>query len=83
MSDRITPAYLKTLAAFAADTRLRMFWWGSNERSDRTFKGNELFVAKNPGMKIDGDDPPFRSIIALLLPDPRDGPQQWAIRLEQ
>lgn len=43
------------LPAFAQEKRLRMFWWGSKERADRTFKGNELYMAKNAGMKIDGE----------------------------
>lgn len=42
-------------SALAQEKRLRMFWWGSKERADRTFKGNELFTAKNPGAKIDGE----------------------------
>ena len=43
------------LPALAQEKRLRMFWWGSKERADRTFKGNELYQAKNAGVKIDGE----------------------------
>lgn len=43
------------LPAFAQEKRLRMFWWGSKERADRTFKGNELYMGKNAGTKIDGE----------------------------
>ena len=32
-----------------------MYWWGGKERADRTFKVNELYIAANPGMKIDGE----------------------------
>ncbi|MCA0422039.1 MAG: ABC transporter substrate-binding protein [Proteobacteria bacterium] len=44
-----------SLPALAQEKRLRMFWWGSKERADRTFKGNKLYSAKNPGVKIDGE----------------------------
>ena len=43
------------LPAFAQEKRIRMFWWGSKERADRTFKANELYQAKNAGSKIDGE----------------------------
>lgn len=42
-------------ASAQAEKRLRMFWWGSKERADRTFKANELYAAKNAGVKIDGE----------------------------
>ena len=38
-----------------AETRLRMFWWGSRERAERTDKTNRLFQEKNPGMTITGE----------------------------
>jgi multiple sugar transport system substrate-binding protein len=42
--------------AFAqADTRLRMFWWGSRERAERTEKTNRLYQEKNPGVTITGE----------------------------
>lgn len=42
-------------AAVAQEKRLRMYWWGSKERAERTFKVNELYSARNPGVKIDGE----------------------------
>ncbi len=42
-------------AAFAQDKRLRMYWWGGKERADRTFKVNELYSARHPGVTIDGE----------------------------
>jgi maltose-binding protein MalE len=49
-------AALTSRSALAQQTtRLRMFWWGSKERADRTFKANELYIAKNPDIKIDGE----------------------------
>jgi multiple sugar transport system substrate-binding protein len=41
--------------ALAQDKRLRMYWWGGKERADRTFKVNELYSARNPGVTIDGE----------------------------
>lgn len=38
-----------------SDTRLRMFWWGSRERAERTDKTNKLFQEKNPGLTITGE----------------------------
>ena len=49
------------LTAFGApsfaqsDTRLRMFWWGSRERAERTDKTNKLYQEKNPGVTITGE----------------------------
>jgi multiple sugar transport system substrate-binding protein len=49
------------LAAFGApalsqsEARLRMFWWGSRERAERTEKANKLFQEKNPGLTITGE----------------------------
>jgi multiple sugar transport system substrate-binding protein len=53
-----------TVAAFGAfgapgfaqsETRLRMFWWGSRERAERTDKTNRLYQDKNPGVTITGE----------------------------
>src|SRR5215470_2774311 len=38
-----------------ADTRLRMFWWGSKERAERTEKANQLFQKNHPGIAIAGE----------------------------
>jgi multiple sugar transport system substrate-binding protein len=35
--------------------RLRMFWWGSKERADRTEKANQLFQQANPGISVVGE----------------------------
>jgi multiple sugar transport system substrate-binding protein len=42
-------------AAAQSDVRLRMFWWGSRERAERTDKTNKLFQEKNPGLTITGE----------------------------
>lgn len=46
---------LSSRFAFAQEKRLRMFWWGSKERADRTYKANELYAAKFKDTKIDGE----------------------------
>src|SRR5205085_846879 len=38
-----------------SDVRLRMFWWGSRERAERTDKTNQLFQQKNPGITVTGE----------------------------
>ena len=38
--------------AFAGNTNLRQIFWGSQERADRTYKSNDLFLKKNAGDKI-------------------------------
>jgi multiple sugar transport system substrate-binding protein len=38
-----------------SDVRLRMFWWGSRERAERTDRTNRLFQEKNPGVTITGE----------------------------
>ena len=43
------------LPAFAADTRLRMFWWGSKERADRTETVNKLYSSQKPASRITGE----------------------------
>ncbi len=42
-------------AVAQAPIRLRMFWWGSKERAERTEKVNQLFQQKNPGIAIAGE----------------------------
>jgi multiple sugar transport system substrate-binding protein len=39
----------------AEDKRLRMFWWGSKERADRTYRASDLYMAKTPSTRIDGE----------------------------
>lgn len=41
--------------AFAADSRLRLLWWGSQPRADRTNKVTQLYQAKNAGTSITGE----------------------------
>jgi multiple sugar transport system substrate-binding protein len=41
--------------AFAQDARLRLLWWGSQPRADRTFNVSNLYMEKNPGVTIDGE----------------------------
>ncbi|MFI5011117.1 MAG: ABC transporter substrate-binding protein [Hyphomicrobiales bacterium] len=49
-------AALGPLPGFAqSDLRLRMFWWGSKERAERTEKVNQLYQQKNPGVTITGE----------------------------
>jgi multiple sugar transport system substrate-binding protein len=38
-----------------APVRIRMGWWGSQERADRTNKVNQLYVATHPGVTVDGE----------------------------
>ena len=38
-----------------AAKRIRMYWWGSKERADRTLKANEAYKVKFPGTAIDGE----------------------------
>ncbi|HUN48472.1 MAG TPA: ABC transporter substrate-binding protein [Stellaceae bacterium] len=44
-----TPAWAQ------ADLRLRMYWWGSKERAERTEKANQLYQAKHQGVTIAGE----------------------------
>jgi multiple sugar transport system substrate-binding protein len=39
----------------AEEKRLRMFWWGSKERADRTYRASDLYMARNPSTRIDGE----------------------------
>ena len=38
-----------------SDLRLRMFWWGSKERAERTEKVNRLYQEGHPGTAVTGD----------------------------
>jgi len=52
----VSPVGWQTSSARAeGDTRLRMFWWGSKERAERTEKANRLFEQRNPGFTIAGE----------------------------
>lgn len=41
--------------AFAQETRLRLLWWGSQPRAERTFEVSNLYMEKNSGVTIDGE----------------------------
>ena len=43
------------LAIAQGEARLRLYWWGSKERADRTFKAVALYQQRNPKVKIDGE----------------------------
>jgi multiple sugar transport system substrate-binding protein len=38
-----------------SELRLRMFWWGSKERAERTEKVNQLYQKTNPGVTVTGE----------------------------
>ena len=38
-----------------SEVRLRMFWWGSKERAERTDKVNKLYQQNNSGLTITGE----------------------------
>ena len=38
-----------------AETKLRMYWWGSKERADRTFAANKLYTDANKNVTIEGE----------------------------
>jgi pectin-derived oligosaccharide transport system substrate-binding protein len=52
-------AALATLGGFPgfaqSDLRLRMFWWGSKERAERTNKVNQLYQQSHAGLTITGE----------------------------
>src|SRR4051812_20484367 len=35
--------------------RVRVYWWGSKERADRTLKAVGLYQQRNPDVKVDGE----------------------------
>ncbi|HEY9348760.1 MAG TPA: hypothetical protein VIQ53_25750, partial [Inquilinus sp.] len=41
--------------AGAAETQLRMAWWGSKARADRTAAANRLYEAAHPAVSIKGE----------------------------
>lgn len=42
-------------SAFAADDRIRHFWWGNPSRDERTYKVIDLFKAANSGVEVSGE----------------------------
>ena len=41
-------------ASAASDVRLRMFWWGSKERADRTLAAGAAYSKRYPNVTING-----------------------------
>jgi multiple sugar transport system substrate-binding protein len=41
--------------AWAQDARIRLMWWGSANRNERTLKVIELFTTDNPGIAVEGE----------------------------
>jgi len=55
----LAAAPLAARLAHGQETRLRFFWWGSQDRADRTQKVIDLYEAANPGTVVDGETAPF------------------------
>lgn len=51
----------KTEAKSGDETTIRFSWWGSQERADKTNKAVELFMEKNPDIKVETSFYPFES----------------------
>ncbi|MDQ0456433.1 ABC transporter substrate-binding protein [Rhizobium paknamense] len=47
--------FLAGRALAQSETRLRFLWWGSKERSDRTYAAINAYQAKNAGTRIEGE----------------------------
>ena len=43
------------IRAAAEEKRLRIYWWGSKDRAERTFKVNDLYTAAHPGVTLSGE----------------------------
>ena len=48
-------AFAQAPRALAADTVMRLYWWGTPARSERTLGVARLFEAANPGTRINGE----------------------------
>ena len=46
---------LVSMSAFAKDVTLRVTWWGSQNRHDRTLEAIKIFEKQNPGIKIEAE----------------------------
>lgn len=46
---------MSTRIAWAADTMLRVAWWGGKARADLTQKALDLYMSKNPSIRIDSE----------------------------
>ena len=52
--------------AFAAQSRIRHFWWGNPGRDKRTFRVIEIFNKKNPDIEVVGETVAFADYFAKL-----------------
>ncbi len=59
-------AAMSALPSFAADRRLRVFWWGGQDRQKRTLAAMAAYAAKNPGLTTDGESVAFADFITRL-----------------
>ena len=50
-----------------SETRLRMFWWGSRERAERTDKTNRLLPGQEPGGHHRRGEPRLERLLAAPL----------------
>jgi multiple sugar transport system substrate-binding protein len=57
---------LSTRFAFAQEKRLRFFWWGNQERLNRTQAAMDLFTKQHPDVSIDGETAPFDDFFTRL-----------------
>ncbi len=46
---------MAAMPAFAAERRIRHFWWGNPERDRRTFEVIDLYKAHHPGIEVSGE----------------------------
>ena len=44
-----------TIAAAQEDANLRLFWWGSTPRAERTYAVADQYMAENPNVTIEGE----------------------------
>lgn len=47
------------MPAWAQDTRMRLFFWGGQDRADRTYGVSDLYTTGNPAVAIDGEVLPW------------------------
>jgi multiple sugar transport system substrate-binding protein len=57
---------LSSRLAFAQERRLRFFWWGNQERLNRTEAAMDLFMKAHPDVQIDGETAPFDDFFPRL-----------------
>lgn len=57
---------LSSRFAFAQDKRLRFFWWGNQERMNRTQTAMDLFMKAHADVQVDGETAPFDDFFPRL-----------------